>query len=76
MEKLMQILAELRPELDFAGQSRLIDDGVLDSFDVVTLVGELNKAFDIEIGFENLVPENFNSVAAMEALIRRLQDEA
>ena len=76
MEKLMQILAELRPEIDFAGQSRLIDDGTLDSFDVVSLVGEINKAFDIEIGFENLVPENFNSVAAMEALIGRLQDEA
>ena len=75
MEKLMQILAELRPEIDFAGQSRLIDDGVLDSFDVVTLVGELNRAFDIEIEFENLVPENFNSVVAMETLIRRLQDE-
>ena len=53
----------------------LITDGILDSFDIVALVGELNDAFDIEIKPNNLVPDNFNSAKAMLALIEQLQDE-
>ena len=75
MEELMQILEELRPDVDFENESALITDGVLDSFDIVALVGELNDAFDIEIKPNNLVPENFNSAKAMMALIEQLQDE-
>ena len=61
--------------MDFENETALIDDGVLDSFDIVALVGELNDAFDIEIKPNNLVPENFNSAEAMMALIEQLQDE-
>ena len=61
--------------MDFENETALIDDGVLDSFDIVALVGELNDAFDIEIKPNNLVPENFNSAKAMMALIEQLQDE-
>lgn len=75
MDELMEILEELRPDVDFENETALIDDGVLDSFDIVALVGELNDAFDIEIKPNNLVPENFNSAEAMMALIERLQDE-
>ena len=75
MEELMQILEELRPDVDFENATALITDGVLDSFDIVALVGELNDAFDIEIKPNNLVPENFNSAKAMMALIEQLQDE-
>ena len=71
----MEILEELRPDVDFEKETALIDDGVLDSFDIVALVGELNEAFDIEIKPNNLVPENFNSANAMMALIEQLQDE-
>ena len=75
MEELMQILEELRPDVDFENETALITGGVLDSFDIVALVGELNDAFDIEIKPNNLVPENFNSAEAMMALIEELQDE-
>ncbi len=74
MEKLMQILNDLRPDVDFEGEEQLIDGEVLDSFDIISLVGELNEAFDVEIGVEDLLPENFNSAKAMLALIERLQN--
>jgi D-alanine--poly(phosphoribitol) ligase subunit 2 len=74
MEKLMQILSELRPEVDFDKEVTLIDDQILDSFDIVTLVGELNDNFEIQIGVEDLLPANFNSAAAMFTLIERLRD--
>ena len=75
MEELMEILGELRPDVDFENETALITDGVLDSFDIVALVAELNEAVDIEIKPNNLVPDNFNSVKAMMALIEQLQDE-
>ena len=75
MKELMEILQELRPDVDFEKETALVTDGVLDSFDIVALVGELNDAFDIEIKPNNLVPENFNSAKAMYALIQKLQDE-
>lgn len=74
MDELMRILEELRPDVDFSSAERLIDDGVLDSFDIVSLVSELNDAFDIEIGVDDLSPENFNSAAAMIKMIESLQD--
>ena len=75
MEELMQILEELRPDVDFENEDALIDDGILDSFDIVALVGELNDAFDIEIKPNNLIPVNFNSAKAMMKLIESLRDE-
>ncbi len=75
MEELMEILKELRPDVDFAAETHLIDDKILDSFDIVTLVGDLNDAFDVDISAEDLEPENFNSAQAMLALIHRLQEE-
>lgn len=75
MDELMEILEELRPDVDFEKETALIDDGILDSFDIVALVGQLNEEFDIEIKPNNLVPANFNSAKAMMALIEQLQDE-
>ena len=75
MEQLLEILEELRPDVDFENEKQLITDGILDSFDIVSLVGELNDAFDIEIQVGNLVPDNFNSIEGMMALIEKLQDE-
>ena len=56
-------------------ETKLIDDGVLDSFDIVSLVSDLNSEFDIEINVMDLEPVNFNSVKAMLELIVRLQEE-
>jgi len=74
-EQLMGILKDLRADVDFEKEKKLIDDGILDSFDIVTLVSELNSEFDVEINVMDLVPENFNTVAAMMELIEKLQEE-
>lgn len=75
MEKLLEILKGLKPAVDFEKEKKLIDDGVLDSFDLVALVGEINEVFDVEVEFEDMEPENFNSIENMYAMIERLQDE-
>ena len=74
-EQLLKILQEVRPDVDFQKETALIDDGILDSFDIVTTVGEINEAFDVEISVDDLSPENFNSADAMLELINRLQEE-
>ena len=75
METLLKILAELRPDVDFEENKELIDSGELDSFDIVSLVGELCEAYEIEIGAEDIIPENFNSVEAIMALVEKLQED-
>lgn len=74
MDELLEILSEVNADVDFENCDTLIDDGVLDSFDIVSIVGELNDAFDIEITPVDIIPENFNSAKAMWAMIERLQD--
>ena len=71
----MEILEELRPDVDFENEKQLITDGILESFDIVALVGELSDAFDIELHVEDLVPDNFNSTEGMMELIEKLRDE-
>lgn len=75
METLMAILEELRPDVDFANEKSLVTDGVFDSFDIISLVSQLNDEFDITIKPANLLPENFNSAEAILSLIEKLQDE-
>ena len=75
-EEIMEILEELRPDVDFENEKQLITDGILESFDIVSLVGELSDAFDIELRVEDLVPDNFNSDEGMIDLINsHLEDE-
>lgn len=74
-EQLLQILENAHPDVDYESQTRLIDDGILDSFDIIMVVTDIKDTFDVEITVENLQPENFNSVDAMMALIERLQNE-
>ena len=75
MNELMEILEDLRPDVDFENETGLIANAILDSFDIVSLVAALNDNFDIEIQPHDLIPENFNSAAAILALVERLQDE-
>jgi acyl carrier protein len=75
MEKLIAILSSLHPDVDFENNGSLIDDGILDSLDIVTLVTEINATFDVIIPAEEVVPENFNSAEALMELITRLDEE-
>lgn len=72
-DTIYRILKELRPDVDFEKASSLIDDGILDSFDVINLVGELNEAFSIDISVEDILPSNFNSVDRIVKLIERVR---
>ena len=74
METLIEILEELRPDVDFADEKSLITGGVFDSFDIITLVSRLSDEFDITIRPADLLPENFNSAEAMLAMIEKLRD--
>lgn len=75
MEKLLEILGEIRPDVDFANEKKLIDDGILDSFDIIQVVMALNENYSIDINVEDLEPDNFNTVEAMMELITKLQEE-
>ena len=75
MEQLLTILENLHPEVDFNSAENLVTGKVLDSFDIVTLVAEINAEFDVAIPAEELIPENFNSAKALWALIERLDEE-
>lgn len=74
MDKLIDILTELNPDVDYETETALIDGGILDSFDIVTLVAEIDDVFGVEIPAEELIPENFNSAKALYALIERLNE--
>lgn len=75
MEKLIEILKSLHPDVDFYENDALIDDGILDSLDIVTIVTEINAEFDVTIPAEEIIPENFNSAEALYALICKLDEE-
>ncbi len=74
MNELMEILWEMNPEVDFATATALVDDGILDSFDMICLAAELDVRFGVILSAEDMVPENFNSAQAIYALIRRLRN--
>ena len=75
METVLEILAKVKPNVGFKNATAIVDDGLLDSMDIVMLVGELNDEFDIEIQVTDLVPENFNTVDAIVKMVERLEDE-
>ena len=75
MNKLISILNELHPDIDFTQEQGLIDNGILDSLDIVSLIAEIDDAFDVAIPPEEILPENFNSADALYALICRLDEE-
>ena len=74
MEKLLLLLKNVRPDVDFEGEMALIDDGILDSFDVVSIISEIDDVFGVQIRINELDPENFNSIEAIWNLIQKLQN--
>jgi acyl carrier protein len=75
MERLLEILNEIAPDVDFAEEKALIDDKILTSIDIITLVAEISDEFGVDIPPEELLPENFNSAEALWAMIERLDEE-
>lgn len=75
MNEILDILEGLDLDVDFGTCETLIDDGILASLDIVTIIAELSEEFDITIPARDIVPENFNSAEAMYAMVRRLMDE-
>ena len=75
MDAILEILEDVRPDVDFVNEKKLIDDKILDSFDIISIVSEFNETFDVAIKAEKLKAENFNTVEAMEELISKLQEE-
>ena len=75
MEKLLAALAEVRDDVDFAGQYGLVDEGVIDSLYLTQIIAALDEAFDIHIPAGEIEPENFNSVQDMLAMVHRYQQQ-
>lgn len=71
MEKLLSILHEIRPDVDFNAEQDLIGDGILDSLDIMEIVAEISDAFDISLSPSDIVPANFHSAAALWVMIEK-----
>lgn len=74
-EKVLAILQEVKNDVDFAAAASLLKDGLLTSLDIISLVSELNDAFDITVPVAEVVPKNFDSVDAICAMVQRILDE-
>ena len=72
MEEILNILEELHPEVNFEECTTLIDDQILDSLDIVTIIAELSSTFDIDIPPQEIVATNFNSAKALYSMVERL----
>ena len=75
MEDLYEVLEKIKPGVDFRNNNSLIDDEILDSFDIVTLVAALDDEFDVQITAKDILPENFNSAEAIYKLVQKLLEE-
>ena len=75
MENILRILKSIRSDIDFENETQLIDNNILDSFDIVSIVAELCDEYEITITADQLEPENFNSAAAILKLVNSILDE-
>lgn len=74
MEKLLKILESVKPGVDFKSSSNMIEEGLIDSFDIVSIIANINEAFDIDFGVSEVVPENFATVQALYETIERIKN--
>lgn len=75
MEELLELLEDIKEDVDFEKEENLIDDHILDSFDILQIISTLNDHYDISIPASEIVPENFNSAKALLKLVQRLEEE-
>ena len=74
MEELMEILEDICPDVDFENEKGLVDDKILSSFDILSIVSEISESFDIRITPAEIIPENFNSAESLWNMINRLKN--
>lgn len=74
MDELLEILQDINPDIDYEDCDTLIDDGLLDSFAILSIVSELQDTFDIRITPADIIPENFNSAKALWDMVCRLKN--
>ncbi|MGN0648553.1 MAG: acyl carrier protein [Oscillospiraceae bacterium] len=74
LDTIMDILKDLHEDVDFESCTTLIDDGILDSFDIISIITEINSEFGVAIPADKIVPENFNSAKALAELVEELED--
>lgn len=74
-EQILNLLAQAMPQIDFTASDRLVDDGILDSLSIITLVSELSMEFGVEFELDTLEAECLNSIDAIVATVQRLLDE-
>ncbi len=74
MQELIKLLENLHEGIDYETCETLVDDGILDSLDIVTLITDINDTFDVAIPPEEILPENFNSAKALWALIEKIDN--
>ena len=74
MDELLEILTDLHPEVDYDVEDGLIDNAILDSFDIITIISEIAENFDVVVPAKEIIPENFNSAQALWDMITRLED--
>ncbi len=75
MDTILELLGEIKEDIDFASCTTLIDDAMLDSFDILQIISALNDEYDISIPATEITPANFNSAAALLAMVERLQED-
>lgn len=75
MEELISLLEDIRDDIDFKECTTLIEEGILDSFDIIQIVNAIDEEFDIEIPATEIIPENFNSAEALLKMITRLKED-
>ena len=75
MDELLELLEDIKEDVDFEHCDTLIDDHIIDSFDILQIISTLNDHYDISIPASEIVPENFNSAKALYAMVERLMEE-
>lgn len=75
MNKLLEVLKEIKPDIDFKKEKALIDDELLSSFDIITIVARINEEFGIDFPVSEIVPENFNSADSLYEAICKIEND-
>lgn len=75
MDELIELLKEVKDDVDFENCTTLVDDRIIDSFDILQIISTLNDNYDIEIPAAEIIPANFNSAEALLKMVKRLQEE-